>query len=49
MIKVVTLSAYAQAGLWLDLLEKTVLLLSGNVFEITDENVKAPQYVSGPS
>ena len=41
-MEVETLSGYAQVGLWLGLLEKTVVLLSGKVCEIIDENVKAP-------
>ena len=41
-MKLETLSGYAQVGLWLGLLEKTVFLLSGKVCEIIDENAMAP-------
>jgi len=37
-----TLSDYAQVVFRLGVLEKTVLLLSGKVCEIIDENVTAP-------
>jgi len=40
-MKAETLSDYVQVGLWLGLLEKTVLLLSGKEYEIIDQNVMA--------